>query len=203
MYVTGALGGAAAELAGMLGRPARGAGAVAAALRGWAEVEVQERHPQMFPQPRMGVGEALRRRGLATACMDLSDGLSTDVRERAGGGGGGAGVGVGLGMVKGLAGGDGGRRGGDGIRLAGDGGRRADGIRLALHGGEDYELLFTADAAVRVPRRIGGVAVTRIGSVVRRRRGEALVMGVGMDGRRSELRAGGWGHSRGGGGGES
>ena len=33
-------------------------------------------------------------------------------------------------------------------------------LELGLHGGEDYELLFTAPAEARMPRRLGGVAVT-------------------------------------------
>jgi thiamine-monophosphate kinase len=33
----------------------------------------------------------------------------------------------------------------------------------ALHGGEDYELLFTAPEQQRVPRELGGVPITRIG----------------------------------------
>ena len=81
IYVTGSLGGAAAELREMLRRPMGKMDA--SAVRGWRSEAVQARHPQMFPQPRMGVGEALCRRGLATGCMDLSDGLSTDVRRLA------------------------------------------------------------------------------------------------------------------------
>jgi thiamine-monophosphate kinase len=45
-------------------------------------------------------------------------------------------------------------------------------LEQALHGGEDYELLFTARPAIRVPRSIGGVRITRIGEVTRRRAGE-------------------------------
>jgi thiamine-monophosphate kinase len=35
----------------------------------------------------------------------------------------------------------------------------------ALHGGEDYELLFTTPARVRVPREFEGLALTRIGTM--------------------------------------
>ena len=37
----------------------------------------------------------------------------------------------------------------------------------ALHGGEDYELLFTASPKKRVPSRIDGLSVTRIGTIVK------------------------------------
>jgi len=47
-------------------------------------------------------------------------------------------------------------------------GRRAlDPLMLALHGGEDFELLFTVrpDDVGRLPKRVDGVAITRIGEV--------------------------------------
>ena len=59
-------------------------------------------------------------------------------------------------------------------------------MEQALHGGEDYELLFTARG--KVPRRLAGVPITRIGTVVA---GE----GIRLDG--VELRVGGWEHFRG------
>lgn len=163
IYVTGELGGAAAELEGMIagrGRRARRTGVAGA-------------QPQSYPEPRLRVGQALRRRGLATACMDVSDGLSTDLWHLCEASGVGAEVWADLLPVHALAAG-------------------ARGLELALHGGEEYELLFTASG--RVPRRLAGVAVTRIGQVVARRRGVVL---VGEDEVRRELKAGGWEHFRG------
>ena len=43
-------------------------------------------------------------------------------------------------------------------------------LEQALHGGEDYELLFTAPARTAIPASLEGVALTRIGVM---RRGEA------------------------------
>ena len=37
-------------------------------------------------------------------------------------------------------------------------------LDLALHGGEDYELLFTAPRSKRIPSRIAGVPITQIGA---------------------------------------
>jgi thiamine-monophosphate kinase len=42
----------------------------------------------------------------------------------------------------------------------------------ALHGGEDYELLFAAPPSARVPRSIAGVKITRIGRVAKPRTGQ-------------------------------
>ena len=61
VYVSGRLGGSAAQLERM-----------AAGERGL-------RGPQTHPEPRVGVGLALARRGGVSAAMDLSDGLSSDL----------------------------------------------------------------------------------------------------------------------------
>jgi thiamine-monophosphate kinase len=61
-------------------------------------------------------------------------------------------------------------------------------IELSLHGGEDYELLFTS--AKKIPARIAGVPVTPIGQI-RRPRGMLL---VDQNGRRAKLAARGWEH---------
>jgi thiamine-monophosphate kinase len=66
-------------------------------------------------------------------------------------------------------------------------------LEQALHGGEDYELLFTAPAGARVPRRIAGVPVTCLGRVVRRRKGRPAVALVTADGPQP-LAPQGWEH---------
>ncbi len=125
---------------------------------------------QLYPQPRVAQGLLLVRRGAAAAAIDLSDGLSTDV-----------------------------------LHLCRESGVAAEieaaalpiwpGATLAqaLHGGEDYELLFTARQGVRIPRQIAGVPVTRIGRMVRRQRGGPEVMLLGPRGP-APLEARGWEH---------
>ena len=167
LYCTGRLGGAAAELEGMLARGKMG--------RVRADAVVAGGHPQLFPEPRVAVGEALRRRGLAGACIDLSDGLSTDLGHLCAESGVGAEVEEAALPVHPLAVG-------------------ARALELALNGGEDYELLFSAGADVKVPRSLAGVAITRIGRLVR---GKPAVTLVRADGRRERLEAGGWEHFRG------
>jgi thiamine-monophosphate kinase len=70
-------------------------------------------------------------------------------------------------------------------------------LEQALHGGEDYELLFAAPPAARVPRRIAGVPVTRIGRMLRLRKGRPAVALVNSrDGAQGKqpLTSQGWEH---------
>jgi thiamine-monophosphate kinase len=66
-------------------------------------------------------------------------------------------------------------------------------IEQALHGGEDYELLFTAPSAARMPRSVAGVPVTRIGRVLRARKGSPLITLVMPQGKQP-LEPHGWEH---------
>ena len=63
-------------------------------------------------------------------------------------------------------------------------------LEWALHGGEDYELLFTVSKrmAGRVPREFRGVGLSHIGEIVR---GSKIEL-IGADGKRSRLLPGGW-----------
>ena len=169
LYVTGELGGAAAELAGM---ERRAAGPKSRPPR-MPALSQTEAHPQLLPQPRLAVGLELLRRRLATAAIDLSDGLSTDLSHLCRESGVGAEIAAGALPTHPLA------------LQAPD---RA--IDLALHGGEDYELLFAAPAAVRMPRSLAGVSITRIGRLVR---GKAIYL-VDPAGRKRPLKQGGWEH---------
>jgi thiamine-monophosphate kinase len=65
-------------------------------------------------------------------------------------------------------------------------------LDLALHGGEDFELLFTVRprSAARLPRRLGGVRLTRIGEV--REASEGIK--ISRDGRAEILRPSGFDH---------
>ncbi len=162
IFVTGALGGAAAELLQL-----------AAGTRRRGEPGPQ--HPQLFPQPRLAQGTRLR--NLATAAIDLSDGLSTDLHHLCEASGVRARIAGGALPIHPLA------------------ARNGDALALALHGGEDYELLFTASPATRVPRSIAGVPVTEIGSVLRRRAGAPTVTITLGDSERP-LQPGGWEHFR-------
>ena len=105
-----------------------------------------QRH--FYPEPRIDVGRYLRENKLASAMIDTSDGLSVDLRHICEESKVGAVI-----YAESLP------------RVAGP-----RGLQFALHGGEDYELVFTAGPRKRVPDQIGGVRVTRIGEIVDRGR---------------------------------
>jgi thiamine-monophosphate kinase len=167
LYVTGQLGGAAAELSAMLQRPRR-----------ILKSATTEDHPHLFPEPRLDAGEALLRRRLATACIDLSDGLSTDLTHLCRASGVCAEIDQSALPIHPLA------------RKLG----AAAALRAALHGGEDYELLFAAPSSVLMPASLAGVPITRIGSFKKRRSGVPLITMLKLDGSRAELKPGGWEH---------
>jgi thiamine-monophosphate kinase len=158
IYATGELGGAAAALE---------------ELRAGRKVPQQD-FPRYFrPVPRLVVAHVLREERLASAMIDLSDGLSTDLthicKE--------SGVGAEITATA--------------IPRAGVGRSRTPvAIRHALHGGDDYELLFTAPRNKCLPSRIAGVPVTSIGHVTRGRK----VVLVDERGSPKPLRSGGWEH---------
>ena len=161
VYVTGALGASAATLKLLESRSAR------QPIPGWFA-------RNFYPTPRIAVGKILRARQTATAMIDLSDGLSTDLSHICEESGVGAAVwqeAVPRARVPRPA-----------IEVD---------LETALHGGEDYELLFTAKPGTRVPAAIAGVPVTRIGEITRRR-----LSIVDADGTRRELHPRGWEHFR-------
>ena len=160
IYVSGELGGSAAALARMT-------------ETGKGKLNPRDYPGHFFPQPRIELGRALREKGLVSAMIDISDGLSTDLAHICEASGVGAEIEA------------------EAVPRASVG-KAAHPVDLpvALHGGEDYELLFTAPVGKRIPSRIAGVPITRIGNVVRRRK--ILLMSRGGIG--CELGAKGWEH---------
>ena len=65
-------------------------------------------------------------------------------------------------------------------------------LEFALHGGEDYELLFTAPRGKRIPSRIAGVPITHIGHITRGRK----IFLTNRSGAARELKPRGWEHFR-------
>jgi thiamine-monophosphate kinase len=143
LYVTGELGGSSAGLELLSG--SRKKIPRSAAIR---------RH--LRPQPRCAAGRFLAERKLASAMIDLSDGLSTDLGRLCEQSGVGA-------LVEASQ-----------LPLAKIPGRQHRLLpnallHYALHGGEDYELLFAVPQRLsqHVPRQIDGLPVHQIGCMTR------------------------------------
>jgi thiamine-monophosphate kinase len=185
IFVTGSLGGAAAGLrilerrAVRDGRPgSRRTPAAASSTDGLTRAERGLVRRQGRPVPRVEWGALLGERRLASALIDLSDGLSSDLahvcRES----------GVGARIEASLLPLD--------PRLQASGVGREEALKLALDGGEDFELLFTVSPrnASKLPREVSGVPVTRVGEVTAER-GKIRLVG---EGRARLLRPGGFEH---------
>jgi len=156
IYVTGELGASAAVLKRLY-------------AGGHIRASRSSRH--FYPEPRVEVGEQLLREGLATAMIDISDGLSVD-----------------LGHIC--------RESGVSARILASAlpVAKAAGLELALHGGEDYELLFTAPAKARIPNRVAGVNITGIGVIEPSKNYRSAIQIIDDNGRTRSLAARGWQH---------
>jgi thiamine-monophosphate kinase len=71
--------------------------------------------------------------------------------------------------------------------------RGAD-LSLALHGGEDYELLFTVSKKAMLPARIAGVRITEIGVIRQKAARSTTVRSVDSAGHLKRLTPAGWEH---------
>ena len=119
---------------------------------------------------------------MASACIDISDGLSTDLSHICEESRVGARIAMEAVPIHPAA-----------LKLAHarGAGSGSGALDLALHGGEDYELLFTAPRKKQVPQRVAGVKVTHIGEIVRERE-----LRITSQGRETILRPRGWEHFR-------
>ncbi|HYV24654.1 MAG TPA: thiamine-phosphate kinase [Pyrinomonadaceae bacterium] len=109
---------------------------------------------QLRPEPRVGWGIVLGEERLATSMIDLSDGLSSDLHHLCEESNVGAIIDAASLPLN------------DNVKQLC--GRRAlDPLALALHGGEDFELLFTVapENVSRLPKRVDGVAISPIGEI--------------------------------------
>jgi thiamine-monophosphate kinase len=125
-----------------------------------------------FPQPRVFQGQFLRANNLVSSMIDISDGLSTDLNHVC-------------------------EESGVGDEIWAKAIPRATigksdeliHLKFALHGGDDYELLFTARPAQRIPLTILGIPITCIGEISRGRN-VSIISKTGN----SPLKARGWQH---------
>ena len=119
IYVSGSLGGSAVGLTTMKGK-------------------ARKRH--VYPEPRLTLGRWLRERLGATSAIDISDGLSLDLRR--------------ICLASGVS-----AEIGAPPRFPGAS------LEQSLHSGEEYELLFTLRGGTKAPKQFEGIPLTRIGRV--------------------------------------
>jgi thiamine-monophosphate kinase len=162
IYVSGELGGSGAAVWKMRKEKSSG-----------RRLNSREFPRHFFPDPRIKLGRILREKDMASAMIDTSDGLSTDLAHIC------AESGVGAEIQEELI-----PRARVGRPL------KAVDFELALHGGEDYELLFTAPESKEIPPRIAGTLITLIGHITPGRK----IFLKQSNGAKSELKAGGWEH---------
>jgi thiamine-monophosphate kinase len=130
----------------------------------------------LYPMPRVELGRWLADHRLATSAMDLSDGLSTDLARLCAASNVGATI--------------------DESRLADAAVKHPSvsvsnsTLSLALHSGDDYELLFTVPPgkARKVPSGYRGLKLTAVGEITRER---GLTLSK-RDGRTAAIKPGGW-----------
>ena len=107
----------------------------------------------LYPEPRLALGRFLRSKLKATAAMDLSDGLSIDLQR--------------LALASCVS-----------ASLECEPPRfRGASLEDALHGGEDYELLFTLPPRAKPPAEFDGIRLTRIGVIQSGKPGHVLMNG--------------------------
>jgi thiamine-monophosphate kinase len=133
----------------------------------------------LYPEPRIGLGCWLAARRIATAMMDLSDGLSSDLPRLCAA----SRVGARVFAAK--------------LPTASTSSRARQRdaapvslTDLALNGGDDYELLFTVHPgkAHSLPHSFHGISLTKVGEITRER---SLKL-IRPDGREEPLEARGW-----------
>jgi len=182
IFVTGFLGDAAAGLR-LIERGARLPSRTDRSAQANSEAEHHRLEylllRQLQPEPRVGWGLLLGEQRLASALIDLSDGLSSDLNHlcaesKVGALIDAAGIPI------------------DPLVTELSGRRALDPLMLALHGGEDFELLFTVkpEMVARLPARVDGVSLTRIGEIKEAAHGVLISEGS----RTWNLEPGGWEH---------
>jgi thiamine-monophosphate kinase len=167
-------------VSGRLGLSAQGLGLLKSPGRHWDRHTRAAIDAHLYPEPRCPLGRFLSKKRLASAVIDLSDGLSTDLGRLA-------------------------EASHVGARLwshripslsVEEITQRAvsKGHNLALHGGEDYELLFTVSPrnAARIPAQYRGVPLHAIGEI---RRSKELLL-VDERGKSRSLKPAGYDHFR-------
>jgi thiamine-monophosphate kinase len=136
--------------------------------------------PHLYPKIQIALGSWLAQHRIATSAMDISDGLSTDLARLCAA----SQVGAKIYATKVPT-----------ATIPPEAGRKLnkpklDPLQLALHGGDDYELLFTIPPRQekKLRRTPGASTLTAIGEITRDRQ----ILLVAPDGKTKPLKASGW-----------
>lgn len=164
-------------VSGQLGRAQLGLELI---LRGLAHRRSLRRflQPHLYPKIPLALGQSLATRRLATAMMDISDGLSTDLARLCNA----SGVGARIWSAKIPR-----------VQIPAALARQQfDALELALHGGEDYGLLFTTPpkSARLLPILANKtrISITYVGEITR----DSKLKLIRADGTQSILKSKGW-----------
>jgi len=167
-------------VSGTLGLAGLGRGCIQEGVARTSSLLKRAVRAHFLPEPRLALAQRLARRG-ATAMIDLSDGLSTDVSHVCAASRTGALVyAARIPAVE--------------ISALLQRRLRTSGLELGLTAGEDYELLFTLPKkqAARLPKKLAGVKLTSIGEITRKRD----VVLIDPNGGGQPLQPRGWEHFR-------
>ena len=138
------------------GREIYVSGTLGGSALGLAARKGKSKKRPLNPEPRLALGRFLREKLHATAAMDISDGLSLDLHRLC------------------LA---------SNVSAAIGQPPRFPGAtpEQALHGGEEYELLFCVRQGTRVPAKLDALPLTRIGVITAGAPGEVRLEGKPLE----------------------
>jgi thiamine-monophosphate kinase len=180
IYVSGTLGRAQLGLELLLHRKTNASGLRSGRARHSDRALQGLLQSHLYPEIQLALGTWLAKRRMATAMMDISDGLSTDLARLC------SASGVGARTLAELV---------PRVAIPAElsklaAGLKLDPLQMALHGGEDYELLFTVSPRnVKNLRAAPGFSQLKaIGEVTR---GKSIVL-IGPHGTQDTLEPQGW-----------
>jgi thiamine-monophosphate kinase len=170
---SGAKAGDQIYVSGRLGMSALGLRLLQSGAQTRTTLERAALRAHLFPQPQCALGRFLSAKRLASGMMDLSDGLSIDLRRLSDA----SGVGATLFATR-LP-----------VPALPD---QNDALNLALHGGEDYQLLFIVPPGrvAKIPSHFGKVPLHCIGEIARKK----AINLITVEGKTLPVEPNGWDH---------
>jgi thiamine-monophosphate kinase len=177
VFITGTVGGSALGLEALAGHDKL-------ALKRAAWKKSVKRH--LDPVPRLAAGRMIAKRGLATAMMDISDGVALDLKRLCVESGKSAVVYLSSLPIS------------EELKAYGKKTGRSPLLDFALTGGEDYELLFTSPEEnlrkISALSKKLGLPMTPVGRIIGRKKADQVITVLGEDGKPMTLKKLGFEH---------